>query len=223
MIRFRNVTKSFRVGFDRKVVLNNANFEIRPGESMALMGINGAGKSTLIRLISGASLPDSGVIDRSGVRISWPLGFAGSFHGSLSGRENIRFACRIYGVSIPKVTHFVEDFAELGSHLDMPVKTYSSGMKARLAFGLSMAIEFDVYLVDEITAVGDANFKKRCEEVFSARRKTSDIIMVSHSNATLKKFCSRACVLDQGQLSFYPNIDDAFSAYEFVMKRQRGH
>lgn len=219
MISFRSVTKSYRVGLSRKVVLDEASFDIYRGQSIGVLGVNGAGKSTLIRLISGAALPDRGRIERRHVRVSWPLGFAGSFHGSLTGRENLRFACRLYGASIPKVTAFVEEFAELGAHLDMPVRTYSSGMKSRLAFGLSMAIEFDVYLVDEITAVGDAIFKKRCEAVFAERRKVADIIMVSHSLGTLKRFCQAGCVLDRGQLTFYPEIDAAIAAYEEVLKR----
>lgn len=219
MIRFRDVTKSYRLGIGRKTVLDNASFDILRGQSLGVLGVNGAGKSTLIRLISGASLPDRGRIDRRDVRVSWPLGFAGSFHGSLTGRENLRFACRIYGASIPKVTAFVQDFAELGEHLDMPVRSYSSGMKARLAFGLSMAIEFDVYLVDEITAVGDAIFKKRCDEVFTERRKVADVIMVSHSLNTLRSFCTAGCVLDGGRLTFYPTINAATAAYEDILKR----
>jgi len=219
MISFRSVTKSYRVGDRRKTVLDDASFDIVRGQSLGVLGVNGAGKSTLIRLISGASMPDRGRIDRRGVRVSWPLGFAGSFNGSLTGRENLRFACRIYGASIPKVTAFAQDFAELGAHLDMPVRTYSSGMKARLAFGLSMAIEFDVYLVDEITAVGDAIFKKRCDEVFAERRKVADVIMVSHSMGTLKRFCTAGCVLDRGRLTFYPAIDSAIAAYEDILTR----
>jgi len=217
VIRFRDVTKSYRAGFSRKVVLENANFDIVPGESLGVLGINGAGKSTLIRLISGASMPDRGLIDRGNLRISWPLGFRGSFAGSMTGRENLRFACRIYGEAFDRVTRYVEEFSELGAYMDMPVSSYSSGMQARLAFGLSMAINFDIYLVDEITAVGDAKFKKRCEQVFAERRKTSDIIMVSHSLGTLKKFCSAGCVLNGGKITYYNQIDDAISAYQDIL------
>ncbi|MBL8575206.1 MAG: ABC transporter ATP-binding protein [Hyphomicrobiaceae bacterium] len=214
MIQFKNVTKSYRLGQHRKVVLDRASFEIPTGRSMAVIGRNGAGKSSLLRLIAGSSLPDSGRIRRNGLRVSWPLGFAGSFHGALSGRENVRFACRIYGESIKAVSEYVEAFAELGEHFDMPVSTYSSGMKARLAFGLSMAMEFDVYLVDEITSVGDKIFRERCEEAFAHRRRIADVIMVSHSVSTIKKFCDFGCVLENGGIEFYDSVGDAVVAYE---------
>lgn len=216
MIQFRSVTKTFRVGTTRKRVLDDVSFDISERQNLGIVGRNGAGKSTMIRLISGISLPDSGRITRGDLRVSWPLGFAGSFHSSLSGRENVRFAARVYGASIKKVTRYVEDFAELGDHFDMPLKTYSSGMKARLAFGLSMAIEFDVYLIDELTAVGDKNFRARCEAVFRERRETSSVIMASHSDGTLKKFCDTACVLEHGQLIFYPSVDAALNAYSEI-------
>lgn len=219
MIEFQSVTKSYRVGSSRKTVLNEATFRLPLRRNLAVLGINGAGKSTLLKLISGAILPDRGRVRHNGLRVSWPLGFSGAFHAQLSGRENVRFAARIYGASIMQVTRFVEDFAELGPYLDEPVKTYSSGMKARLAFGLSMAIEFDVYLVDELTAVGDLTFRKRCETVFSERRKTSDIIMVSHSMTTLHTFCDSGCVLNGGRIFFHERVSDAITDYENMIKR----
>lgn len=219
MISFEAVSKAYRVGWDRKTVLDEATFSVPRGQSMAVIGVNGAGKSTLLRLMAGTSLPDGGYIRRGDARVSFPLGFAGSFNPELTGLENIRFASRVYGRSISKVTRFVEDFSDLGNHLSMPTKTYSSGMKARLAFGLSMALDFDVYLVDEITAVGDANFRKRCEEVFDERRKHSDVIMVSHSDGTLKRFCDTSCVLDNGRLSFFPTVDDGLAAYAEILAR----
>ncbi len=148
-----------------------------------LLGVNGAGKSATLRVLAGIQLPNSGI--RCSVRVSWLLGFTGGFHRQMSGRENVHFVARVYGADIRRVVDFVEDFAELGEYFDVPVKTYSSGMMARLAFGVSMAIEFNVYLVDEITAVGDARFQKRCEEAFARRRKASGMIMVSHSMGTI--------------------------------------
>lgn len=219
MISFEQVTKAYRVGRDRKNILRDASFSIPRGRSLAVIGVNGAGKSTLLRLIAGTSLPDGGYIRRRDVRVSFPLGFAGSFNGELSGSENIRFACRVYGSSIQRVHDFVADFSELGEHLKMPVRTYSSGMRARLAFGLSMALDFDVYLVDEITAVGDANFRKRCEEVFDERRKHADVIMVSHSNETLKRFCETSCLLDRGRLTFFPTVEAGLAAYSEVLNQ----
>ncbi len=214
MIRFENVTKRYKLKDGSKTILDRASFEIPRGRSFGILGVNGAGKSTLLRLISGNELPDRGTIRRQNVKISWPLGFAESFHGALSGRDNVKFACRIYGRDIEEVTEYVRDFAEIGAHLDEPVKTYSSGMKARLAFGLSMAFNFDVYLVDEITAVGDARFKAKCATVFSEKLEKSDIIMVSHSMVTLKRYCDAGCVLREGRVEFYDSIKDAINAYE---------
>jgi capsular polysaccharide transport system ATP-binding protein len=218
MIRFEHVTKRYRLRSGSKTILGDASFDIQRGQNLAVLGVNGAGKSTFLRLISGNELPDSGRIRREGVSISWPLGFAETFHGSLSGRDNLKFACRIYSRSVEAVTDYVQSFSELGASLDEPVKNYSSGMRARLAFGLSMAFDFDVYLVDEITAVGDARFKAKCAEVFGQKLEKSDIIMVSHSMSTLKEFCSVGCVLDKGTLKFYDSVKDAIDVYNSLMK-----
>ncbi len=150
-----------------------------------------------MRLLAGTELPNAGKVRRS-VRVSWPLGFAGGFHPSMTGRDNLHFVARIYGHDVRQVSNFVEDFSELGDYLDAPVKTYSSGMMARLAFGLSMAIEFDCYLIDEITAVGDARFSQRCQDAFTRRRENADLIVVSHSMDTIKNYCSRGVVLVDG-------------------------
>lgn len=218
MIRFKNVTKRYKLKTGTKLILNDATFDIPRGRNLGVLGVNGAGKSTFLRLISGNELPDRGRISHGGLSISWPLGFAESFHGSLSGRDNIKFACRIYSQSVERVTDYVEAFSELGKHLDEPVKTYSSGMKARLAFGLSMAFNFDVYLVDEITAVGDARFKAKCAGVFTEKLERSDIIMVSHSMSTLTQYCSAGCVLRNGNIEFYDSIGDAIDVYKSLMK-----
>lgn len=218
MIRFENVTKRYRLKNGVKSILEKASFEIPRGRSLGVLGVNGAGKSTFLRMISGNELPDKGRVLREDVSISWPLGFAESFHGSLSGRENLKFACRVYHKNVERVTRYVEEFAEIGKHMDMPVKTYSSGMKARLAFGLSMSFNFDVYLVDEITAVGDANFRAKCTAAFNEKLVKSDIIMVSHSMGTLKQYCKAGCLLGGGSIRFFDDIDDAIAEYEAMIK-----
>ena len=164
MIELSHVCKSYGLPHGRKVVLDNVSHIFREGVNMGILGLNGAGKSTLMRVICGAESPDKGRVKRTS-RVSWPIGFSGGFHGSLTGRENMRFTCRIYGANIRQVTDFVEDFSELGPYMDMPIRTYSSGMKAKLAFGLSMAIGFDFYLIDEGYAVGD-HFKGRQADFF---------------------------------------------------------
>lgn len=217
MIRLRNICKSYRTGHRRRIILDHLNVDFVPGVNVGILGRNGAGKSTLMRIIGGAAFPDSGTVERTS-RISWPIGFSGCFHGSLTGRANLRFVCRIYGADIREVSRFVEDFSELGDYMDMPVKTYSSGMAAKLAFGLSMAIGFDFYLIDELTAVGDASFRAKSNQVFLERKATSTLIVVSHSIATIKQHCDVAGVLHNGAITFYDNIDDAVNVYEHVCR-----
>jgi len=212
MIKLDRVFKFYRSGGILKIVLDHVTTEFQSGYSYGLMGVNGAGKSTTMRLIAGNELPNSGKIRRD-VRVSWPLGFAGGFHHQMTGRENVKFVARVYGADIRKTLHFVEDFAEIGDYIDAPVRTYSSGMMARLSFGLSMAIDFECYLVDEITAVGDARFQARCLEAFTERRKHADIIMVSHSMGTIKDYCDRGGVIVDGQMVMFPNVDLAIEAY----------
>ena len=186
MIRLRNVTKTYRMKAGRRLILDDLSVDFVPGVNVGILGRNGAGKSTLMRIIGGAITPDRGTVERTS-RVSWPIGFSGCFHGSLTGRENLRFVCRIYKADIRQVTSFVEDFTELEDYLDMPVKTYSSGMAAKLAFGLSMAIGFDFYLIDELTAVGDASFRQKSQRVFLERKSTSTLLVVSHQIATIKQ------------------------------------
>ncbi len=212
MIALAAVSKGYRTRTGVKVILRDADLVLPRGRSVALMGINGAGKSTLLRIIAGTERPDRGCVSRS-ARISWPLGSSGGFHGSLSGLENVRFIARIYGADVRRTIDFVADFAELGTYFDMPVRTYSSGMRARLAFGVSMAIDFECYLVDEITGVGDASFQSKCRAAFQERRSRADVIMVSHSPRTLKSYCQSAVLLQDGSLSFFDNIDDATASY----------
>jgi capsular polysaccharide transport system ATP-binding protein len=217
MIQLSDVFKFYRTEGQSKIVLDHVSAVFDTTRSYGLLGVNGAGKTTTLRLIAGTELPNSGAVRRS-VRVSWPLGFAGGFHPLMSGRENVHFVARVYGADVRRVVNFVEDFAELGEYMELPVKTYSSGMMARLAFGLSMAIEFDVYLVDEITAVGDARFQNRCKEVFDARRKNTGLIVVSHSMATIKDYCDCGGVLVDGQLLMFDNVDNAIAKYNRLTK-----
>jgi capsular polysaccharide transport system ATP-binding protein len=212
MIQFINVSKHFKTQQHRKIILNKANIEFASGYSYGLLGVNGAGKSTTMRMIAGTILPNAGRIKKD-VRVSWPLGFSGGFHPQMSGKDNLKFVARAYGEDPYRVSRFVEDFAELGDYINAPVRTYSSGMGARLAFGLSMAIEFECYLVDEITAVGDARFQERCRVAFENRRKNSDVIMISHGMDTIKSYCDRAMVLVDGRMIYFENVEHAIEAY----------
>ncbi len=213
MIELRNVTKSYRTKLGKNVILDDVSLVFPPLTSVGILGRNGAGKSTLLRVLAGVEMPDSGEIRRN-ARLSWPIGFAGGFNASLSGEENARFIARIYGEDVDRVVGFAQDFAELGEYFGMPIRTYSSGMKARLAFGLSMAIEFDYYLVDEVTAVGDARFQKKCREAFQARRERAAVIMVSHNMKTIRQYCSTCAVLDSGTLRLFKSIKEATGAYQ---------
>ena len=212
MIQMDKVFKFYRTEGHLKIVLDHASTVFQSGRSYGLLGVNGAGKSTTLRMIAGTELPNSGKIHRS-VRVSWPLGFAGGFHPLMTGRENVKFVARIYGADVRQVLLFVEDFSELGDYMDVPVKTYSSGMMARLAFGLSMAIEFDCYLIDEITAEGDTRFQMRCKTAFDARRRNADLIVVSHSMATIKDYCDSGAVIVDGQLMMFESVDKAIEIY----------
>ncbi|WP_374303510.1 ABC transporter ATP-binding protein [Paracoccus sp. (in: a-proteobacteria)] len=218
MIRLENLTKVYKLNGRRKVVANNMNATFPTGVSVALLGRNGAGKSSLLRMISGAMLPTSGRILSSGT-ISWPVGFAGSFNGELTGEQNCRFVARVYGIDSDEMRDFVEDFAELGQHFYLPFRTYSSGMRARLAFGVSMAVPFDTYLVDEVSAVGDAAFRAKSNHVFNARMKAAGAVVVSHSMAGLREICQAGAVLENGQLSYYHDLEDAIQAHTANMRR----
>jgi capsular polysaccharide transport system ATP-binding protein len=212
VIRFKNVSKHFKTQKHKKIILDHVDFEFDGNYSYGVLGVNGAGKSTTLRMIAGTMLPNSGTI-RKNIRVSWPLGFAAGFNALLTGKENLQFVARAYGEDVVRVLRFVEDFAEIGDYINAPVRTYSSGMTARLAFGLSMAIEFECYLVDEITAVGDARFQKRCKAAFASRRKTANVIMVSHSMKTIEEFCDRGVLLVDGRMMLYEDVEQAVAAY----------
>jgi capsular polysaccharide transport system ATP-binding protein len=212
MIRMERINKSYPTRSGPVHVLRDVNLTVRPGERVGILGRNGAGKSTLIRLMSGAELPTSGVV-RRGMSVSWPLAFGGAFQGSLTGYDNLRFICRIYGVDPENKIGFVEEFSELGLYLREPVKTYSSGMRARLAFAISMVIEFDCFLIDEIVSVGDARFHEKCHHELFERRGDRAMIIVSHDPLYIREHCTRASVLSAGQLYHAASLDEAFAFY----------
>lgn len=216
MIKIENLTKSYRTPAGRHYVFKDLNIELPSGKSVALVGRNGAGKSTLLRMIGGIDRPDSGniITDKT---ISWPVGLSGGFQGSLTGRENVKFVARLYAKKdeLKEKVAFVEEFAELGKYFDMPIKTYSSGMKSRLGFGLSMAFKFDYYLVDEVTAVGDARFKQKCADLFKARHAEASFLMVSHSLNSLKEFCDVALLINrENKVEFFQSISEAIKEYK---------
>ncbi|MBK5928016.1 ABC transporter ATP-binding protein [Rhodobaculum claviforme] len=221
-IRIENVSKTFWVRGQPKHALRNVSLTIPPRTGVALLGANGAGKSTLLSMIAGTLAPDAGHIHLHG-SVSWPVGFRGSFHRDLTGAQNTRFVARIHGVDTEALSDFVEEFAELGPHYHMPLRTYSSGMRARLSFGVSMGIAFDTYLIDEVTSVGDADFKAKSRAFLMARLETSGAIMVSHSMGKLREICTRGAVLQDGHLTWYDDIEDAIAHHEANMRRRARH
>lgn len=212
MILCDTVTKSYPMGSGRKQVLRGVDLVIEKGQHVGFLGRNGAGKTTMIKLIGGVELPTTGKITRR-MTSSWPLGLGGGFQGSLTGYDNARFIARIYGHDYRGIKDFVEDFSELGAQLKMPVKTYSSGMRARLAFALSLAIEFDCYLVDEVIMVGDQNFFKKCREELLVKRKDRALVFASHSEALVREYCDRAYVLHDGFAKTFEDVNEALEVY----------
>ncbi len=216
MIELIDIEKTYQGKQGRIHVLRGVTSTFARGESVGILGQNGAGKSTLLRIMTGTERPSFGKVRRH-VAVSWPLGFSGSFAGSLTGAENLRFVCRIYGADIEEVTDFVTEFSELGPSMHEPVKTYSTGMKSRLAFSLSMAVRFQVYVIDEALAAGDVAFQRKCKKIFNERRAGSDVVMVSHSIDMIKEYCTRAGVLHGGKLTMYDTIDEANEVYMRVV------
>lgn len=216
MIELRRLTKSYRTPKGRRYVFRDLSFHFPDNVSIGLIGRNGAGKSTLMRLLGGIDTPDSGEVVTD-ARISWPVGLSGGFQGSLTGRENVRFVCQIYGASGDEMRHklrFVEEFAEIGEHFDMPMKGYSSGMRSRLAFGLSMAFEFDYYLIDEVMAVGDASFKAKSRAYFKQRLDRANMILVSHNMNDIREYCDVVVLVDQGATTLYEDVQAGIAAYQ---------
>ena len=212
MIEFQNVWKTYRIKGNKKPILRGLNLRFPDDRSIAIIGENGAGKSTLLSMIAGTMRPDRGEIRLFG-RASWPMGLGGGFHPMLTGRQNARFVARVYGIRTEDIEEYVEEFSELGAFFDMPLRTYSSGMKARLAFGVSLAAKFDIYLVDEITGVGDKRFREKCREAFQERLSTGQIVMVSHSEPTLRSYCDSALFLNRGDATFYHELEEGIEAY----------
>ncbi|GMM61347.1 ABC transporter ATP-binding protein [Novosphingobium pituita] len=212
MIRLDHVNKTYPTRDGSRVILNDISFELGRGEKLGILGRNGAGKSTLVRLVSGAERPTSGEINRM-MSVSWPLAFGGAFQNTLTGLDNVRFISRIYRQHAKDNIDFVYEFTELGAYLREPVRNYSSGMRARLAFAISMIIEFDCYLIDEITAVGDAKFYEKCEIELFERRRDRAMLIISHDLDYVRKHCQRFAVLNDGNLVFYPDFDQAHEAH----------
>lgn len=217
MIVLKDLSKAFRRGEGWNHVARNINAVFPSKKSVALLGRNGAGKSTLLKIIGGTMKPDSGRVLSNG-RISWQIGFAGSFHPELTGAQNTRFIARIYGVDTKSLEQAVGDFAGLGENFHMPFRTYSSGMRARLAFGVSMSIPFEYYLIDEVTSVGDAAFRAKCNAVLMDRLNDAGAVVVSHSDATLRSICSAGAVLEDGVLNYYDEIEAALEHHNRNMK-----
>jgi len=214
MIEVRNLTKSFFYQGKKTTIFRDLSFRIETGESIAILGANGAGKSTLLRILGGIDLPDSGSISTDS-SISWPVGLVGGFQGSLTGRENVTFVSRIYAekAQIADKVRYVEEFAELGVYFDRPFKTYSSGMRSRVTFGLSMAFDFDVYLIDEVTAAGDQRFREKSKRLLMQRRQNADFLMVDHNLWGLKLHCNRAFILEGGRLEVFHDLDEAVALH----------
>ena len=212
MIKLDNVVKSYPLGNTRRNVLNGIDLKLEMGEKIGILGRNGAGKSTLIKILGGVEKPTSGTVTRE-MSISWPLAFSGAFQGTLTGADNVRFVCRVYNADDDRAMDLGDSFAELGKYLYEPVKVYSSGMRARLAFAISLAVDFDCYLIDEVISVGDAKFHQKCQIELFEKRADKAMIIVSHELHNIREYCNRAAILNNGQLVFYDDIEQALDLY----------
>lgn len=219
MIHLENLSKKFQMKDGEHTVFQGLTLTLPEGRSLGLLGRNGTGKSTLLQIIAGNMQPTSGKVIRRG-NISWPIGGASSFHPEMTGLQNTRFLARVYGVDSESLTEFVEDFAGIGKHFHMPLRTYSSGMKSRLSFGVAMGIPFDTYLIDEVTAAGDKSFREKSKIVFQSRVKSSSAIMISHSMSDMRNFCDSGIVLEGGEIKFFDNIEDAIETHEKIMSNK---
>lgn len=220
MIRLRNVSKRYRTQAGFKTVLDDVSLEFPVGASVGILGLNGAGKSTLIRIIGGAEPPDSGQVECD-QRVSWPLGYAGGFQGTLTARENARFVARIYGESPRYVEAFTQEFSELGEYFDEPLKSYSAGMQGRFAFSVSLACDFEYYLVDEALETGDARYREKFRMAFEERRANASVILVSHNEQTIRRNCDMAAILNEGSLVLYEDLKEALREYNILQNRPR--
>lgn len=220
MIDIRNVSKAYRVGHGWNQVLDNISVTFPSHRNIGILGLNGSGKSTLLRLIGNVEAPDKGEIYRD-IKVSWPIGFSGGILPDMTGREGTRFVARVYGADIYETEAFVEDFSELGRYFDMEVRTYSAGMRSRLGFAISMAMDFECYLVDEITAVGDQRFRQKYHQEFLTRKERSTLLMVSHQPNTIKDYCDMAAVLFEGKITLYDTVAEGMQAYQENIERHR--
>ena len=216
MIELRNVTKSYKTPKGRVFVFRDLSLTIPDDKSVALIGRNGAGKSTLMRLLGGQDIPDRGEIITPD-SISWPVGLSGGFQGSLTAKENVKFVARVYGAKGDKLREIVDyarNFAEIGDFFDRPVNTYSSGMRSRVAFGLSLAFDFDYYLIDEAMSVGDAHFRKKAQQAFKERIGKAKVILVTHGMGQVRQMCDYVLLLDKGQVKAYDDVEEGIAAYQ---------
>lgn len=218
MLSFQNVTKFFRTPKGKKFILDDVTLDIEAERGVCILGMNGAGKSTLVKMISGTELPNSGRIKTLG-SVSWPMGLSGTFQPSMTGRENVEFVARIYGQNVRSIMEEVEEFAELNGYMDMPVQTYSSGMKSRLAFGLSLAVSFDIYLIDEIISVGDRLFKEKSRQALLEKVQSSRVVLISHHESTVREFCDKCVLLRHGRIETFDDVDSAFRTFNSLQSR----
>lgn len=214
MIKFTDVSKSYHIRKFEKRVFDHLNFTIEDRSNLGICGANGAGKSTLMRLMAGVEQPNKGKVERD-FTCSWPIGYSSCFQSSLTGADNARFIARIYDQPIQPVLDYVEDFAQLGEYFYQPIYSYSAGMSARLAFGVSLAINFDCYLVDEVTGAGDDRFRQKCEDALEHRRANGTLVMISHDSSMLKRYCSTGAVIHKGEIEFFDTIDEALDRHLF--------
>ena len=220
MITLHHVSKYYMTNTGRKTVLDNVSLVIPDGVNLGILGRNGAGKSTLLRMLGGIDFPSEGSIHSTNT-FSWPMGLAGGFQGSMTGRQNVKFVCRIYGkgyAQIEEAIAYVQEFSELGAYFDMPIKSYSSGMKSRLSFGLSLYFDFEYLIIDETLSVGDANFQKKAKERLRKKIESCNIILVSHAMGVLKELCDVGIVLHNGKLRYYEDINEAILTYNDINK-----
>ena len=221
MIELRNVSKFYKTAHGKKYVLKNVNQIIPSNVNVGILGRNGAGKSTLLRMLGGIDFPNSGIIT-SNKSFSWPMGLAGGFQGSMTGRQNVKFVCRIYGKSdleIEKAIESVKEFAEIGDYFDMPIKIYSSGMKSRLSFGLSLFFDFDYLIIDETLSVGDKNFQVKSKAALRKKIENCNVLLVSHSMPILKEICQAGIVVHAGKMYYFEDINDAIKTYDKINKQ----
>jgi len=218
MIELHNVTKYYQTANEKKYILNNVSQIIPSGVNVGILGRNGAGKSTLLRMLGGIDFPNEGLIT-SPNSFSWPMGLAGGFQGSMTGRQNVKFVCRIYGKSEYEIQNAIEkvkEFAEIGDYFDMPIKSYSSGMKSRLSFGLSLVFDFDYLIIDETLSVGDKNFQDKSKKALRKKIENCNVLLVSHSMPILKELCDAGIVVHGGQMHYCDDINDAISTYNKI-------